>query len=117
MVDILEEMVLKDRQIALLERFINEKLQETLLGDILSDSKEMLKKQINSDFSWADFRNYAEEIGQLKNDIIALQDKKNHLLIAVKDLQNSVDNLQRCERRSIEKISDLIDELKSILDN
>ena len=67
----------------------------------------MLKQQINSDISWADFRNYAEEIAQLKNDIIALQHQKNQLLIETKDLESEASKLRMYSndaREDIEKL-------------
>ncbi len=117
MVDKINEMFLKDRQIYLLEQFVNGDLKETLLGDILSDSLSMLRKQLMSDFSWGDFRNYAEEIGQLKNDIIALQNAKNNLLIQVKDLESDADKFRMYSDDARKDVEQLKSRLAKVLDS
>ena len=105
--EVLENHFRKERQIALLQRFVSEKLEETLLGDILSDSMEMLTKQLDSDFAWGDFKNYAEEIDQLKKDMISLQREKNHLLIENESLESENNKLRMYSsgaREDIEKL-------------
>ena len=117
MVDELNELFLKERQIALLEIFVNEKLKETLLGDILSDSMSMLRQQILSDFAWADFKNYAEEIGQLKNNILSLQHLKNQLLVETKDLESEASKLRMYSNDAREDVEKLKLRLERVLDS
>lgn len=105
----------KSAQIAKLHQFCFHGIEETLLADILLDSLEMLRGQLDSDFAFANFRNYAEEISQLKNDIIALQHTKSELLIANKELESEVDRLRNSARNARKDVETLHDRLERVL--
>ena len=99
----------KSAQIAKLHQFCFNECKETLLADILLDSLEMLRGQLDSDFSFANFRNYPEEIDQLKNSIIELQDQKSVLKAQVNNLENQIKILSDCShhaRKDVERLSD-----------
>ncbi len=105
----------KSAQIAKLHQFCFNEVKETLLADILLDSLEMLRGQLDSDFAFANFRNYAEEISQLKNNIISLQHTKNHLLIANKELESEVERLRNSAHNARKDVETLSDRLERVL--
>ena len=106
----------KARQIAHLHMFCtNGSIKDTLLADLLLDSLEMLRGQINSDFSYGNFRNYAEEISQLKNSIISLQHVKNLLLVENKELESEVERLRNSAHNARKDVEALSDRLERVL--
>jgi hypothetical protein len=97
----------KSLQITKLHQFCFNEISDTLLSDILLDSLEMLRGQVNSDFSFGNFREFATEIDQLKNSIIELQVQKNQLLIETKELEAEANKLRMHSddaREDIEKL-------------
>lgn len=105
----------KSAQIAKLHQFCFNGIKDTLLADLLLDSLEMLRGQIGSDFSYGNFRDYAQEIEQLKNSIIELQDRKNDLTVEVKDSENEVSRLSECYRSVRKDVETMSDRLERVL--
>ncbi len=99
----------KSLQINKLQEFCLNEISDTLLSDILLDSLEMLRGQVNSDFSFGNFREFANEIDQLKNSIIELQDQKYVLKSEVNNLESQIKILSDCSdhaRKDVERLSD-----------
>ena len=105
----------KSAQIAKLHQFCFNECKDTLLADLLLDSLEMLRGQLDSDFSYGNFRDYAEEISQLKNNIISLQHVKNLLLIENKELESEVERLRNSAHNARKDVETLSDRLERVL--
>ena len=105
----------KSLQITKLHQFCFNEIDDTLLSDILLDSLEMLRQQLDSDWGFAHFRNYAEEISQLKNEMISLQQAKNSLLIENKELEAEVERLRNSARNARKDVESLHDRLQRVL--
>ncbi len=84
----------KSLQITKLHQFCFNEIADTLLSDILLDSLEMLRGQVNSDFAFGNFREFSTEIDQLKNSIIELQEQKYVLKAEVNDLESENNKLR-----------------------
>jgi len=83
----------KDEQLTILKNLINNQLVETLLGDILSDSLKMLEMQLNSDMSFAFFRDYDSELKKLRIELLELYDQKDSLTEKVNSLNLEIKKL------------------------
>jgi len=104
----------KSLQITKLHQFCFNEIADTLLSDILLDSLEMLRGQVNSDFAFGNFREFATEIDQLKNSIMELQDQKYVLKAEVNDLENEINRLSDCShnaRKDVETLSSRLDQV------
>ena len=104
-----------DDQFKSLKLLIETDLQDTLLGDILSDSFQMLKLQVSSDFAWANFKNYSDKIHELENNIIALQNTQKDLQIENKELEAEGERLRNSAHKARKDVETLHDRLDRVL--
>jgi len=87
-----------DQQLQSLKLLIENELKETLLGDILSDSFEMLKRQLESDVSFANFRDY-------DLDQKFYEEKLSSVKICVQSIQADCKKLELEKKRNEELIT------------
>ncbi len=105
----------KSLQITKLHQFCFNEIADTLLSDILLDSLEMLRGQVNSDFAFGNFREFSTEIDQLKNSIIELQEQKYVLKAEVNDLESENNKLRMYADSARNDIENLQKKLANIL--